>query len=73
MVSQIFQSSVVQGKMVKKWVDAQLSCSGKEPDCLDTLKEWADPKKWFDPNPAPLLPLGFRWCHRSRRSQRRHL
>jgi hypothetical protein len=55
MVSQIFQSGVLQGKVVKK---GQLSCSCKEPDCWDKLKEWTNPKKWFDPNPAPpLIPI----------------
>jgi hypothetical protein len=58
MVSQIFQVVVAKpGKTLKKWVDGPMSCSCKEPDCWDKLKEWADPKKWFDPNPAPPLPL----------------
>ena len=57
MVSQIFQVVVAKpGKVLKKWVDGPMSCSCKEPDCWDKLKEWADPRKWFDENPAPPLP-----------------
>jgi hypothetical protein len=45
------------GKAVYGWVDGPMSCSCKEPNCWDKLKEWAtDPRRWFDPNPAPPLP-----------------
>lgn len=57
-VSQIFQVVVAKpGKVLSKWVDGPISCSCKEPDCWDRLREWTDPKKWLDPNPAPPLPF----------------
>lgn len=44
-----------EGKVVKGWVDGPVSCSCKEPDCLDKLKEMM--KKVFDPSPRPGLPV----------------
>jgi len=49
------KQALVEGSL--RLTRGSMSCSCKEPDCWDKLKEWADPKKWFDPNPAPPLPL----------------
>jgi len=37
------------------WVDGPMSCSCKEPDCWDKLKDWA--KQWTNPDPRPLPPM----------------
>ena len=58
MVSQTFKViKMTGGKTLYGWVDGPMSCSCKEPSCWEKVKDWAtDPKKWFDPNPAPPLP-----------------
>lgn len=43
------------GMIVHAWVDGPMSCSCKEPDCLDRLRDWA--RRWLPDDPRPLPPL----------------
>jgi len=58
MVSQTFRVvRAKNGMVVRAWVDGPMSCSCKEPDCWDKIKNWA--KKWWSspPDPRPLPPI----------------
>jgi RHS repeat-associated protein len=65
-VSQTFRiTRATQGMAVWEWVDGPMSCSCREPSCLEKARRWADrARRWIDDNtpslpPLPLPPMPF--------------
>lgn len=49
----------VNGLGEYRWADGPMSCSCKEPSCLDRLRDWAR-----DLPPLPLIPIPPEWLPR---------